>query len=64
MEDVIKTSYDMFIFSFFLVYSPQDITWLHTRAFKNNVSELGTYLEFEGLKCTYFSFTWCSWKHS
>ena len=32
-------------------------TWLHTRAFKYNLSALGTYFESEGVKCTYLSFT-------
>ena len=40
------------------------ITWLHTRAFKYNVSVLVTCLECEGVKCTYFNFTWWQWKRS
>ena len=28
------------------------------QSFKYNVSVLGTYFEFEGVKCTHFNFTW------
>ena len=40
------------------------ITWLHTRAFKYNVSVLVTCLECEGVKFTYLNFTWWQWKRS
>ena len=33
-------------------------------SFKYNVSELGTYFECEGVKWTYFNFTWWPWKRS
>ena len=35
---------------------PCDNTWLHIRAFKNNMSELGTYFECERVRCTFFDF--------
>ena len=37
--------------------SLRDITWLHTRACKYNLSALETYSESEGVRCTYLSFT-------
>ena len=36
--------------------------WLPTKACKYNISVLGTYFECEGVKCTYFDFTWSPWK--
>ena len=41
-----------------------DICWFRTRACKYNVSVLGSYFECDGVKCTYFNFTWWLCKRS
>ena len=35
----------------------RDSTWVHTRAFKYNLSALGIYFECKGVKCTFLDLT-------